>query len=62
MSGEKLALSVEEAAEMLGISKPTAYQLTKVEGFPAFKIGARTVISRARLEEWVKARAGGESA
>ena len=54
---DKLALSVREAAELLGISTPLMYQLTHVEGFPAFHIGTRTVISRARLTEWVDAQA-----
>ena len=54
---DKLALSVREAAELLGISTPMMYQLTRAEGFPAFHIGTRTVISRARLTDWVDAQA-----
>ena len=54
---EKIALSITEAAEQLGISRPTMYQLTRREGFPTFKVGSRTLISRAGLEAWVQAQA-----
>lgn len=54
---EKMALSVADAAELLGVSKPTVYQLAKREDFPAFTIGRRTVISRVKLAEWVNNQA-----
>ena len=55
---EKIALSITEAAEQLGISRPTMYKLTRQAGFPVFKVGARTLISRAGLEAWVQTQAG----
>lgn len=61
---EKLAVSPAEAAQLLGVSKPTVYQLLRRADFPAaFKIGTRTLISRSALEKWVEAQAatGGES-
>lgn len=54
---EKIALSVAEAAELLGVSRPTVYQLIKRDDFPVFKVGTRTLISRTGLEEWVTAQA-----
>ena len=57
-SGVKLALSVPETAELLGISVPLVYQLTKREDFPSFKIGNRTLVSRRLLEEWLDQEAG----
>ena len=58
-TNEKLTISVTEAADMLGISKPTMYQLVKRADFGAVvKIGRRTLISRSGLEEWVQAQAG----
>ena len=42
-SVERLALSVSEAAALLGVSRPTMYQLLRREGFPAFKVGSRTL-------------------
>lgn len=42
---ERIAVSVAEAAEMLGMCPKTVYQLTRRADFPAFKAGNRTVIS-----------------
>lgn len=57
---EKLTLSVAEAAQMLGISAPKAYELTHRADFPAFRIGNRTLVSRRLLEKWVDREAGGD--
>lgn len=54
---EKIALSVVEAAELLGVSPPTVYKLMRRADFPAFKIGTRTLISRSKLEKWVEEQA-----
>lgn len=50
---EKIALSVPEAAGLLGISKPTMYTLIRRADFPAFKVGGRTLVARVGLEKWV---------
>ena len=60
MTNEKGTLSVSEAAELLGLSRPTVYQLMRQEGFPAFRVGTRRLISRAGLERWVQEQAGQE--
>ena len=54
---EKIAISVNEAAKLLGVSRPTLYGLMKNADFPAFKLGGRRLISRAGLERWVEAQA-----
>lgn len=54
---EKIALSVAEAAEALGVSKPVIYTLIHRADFPSFKIGTRQLISRSGLEAWVQAQA-----
>ena len=54
---EKIALTVPEVADMLSLSKPTVYNLIHTAGFPAFKVGGRTLISRVALEEWVRKQA-----
>ena len=67
---EKLTLSVAEAAQMLGISAPTATRrLQQAQkklriqlDFPAFRIGNRTLGSRRLLEKWVDREAGGDGA
>lgn len=59
MSAEKmkLALSVTETAQALGVSRPTVYQLLRRSDFPAFRIGNRWLISRSGLEAWIKTQA-----
>ena len=58
---KKLAISVREAAEILGISVPTAYELARRADFPAFHVGRRTLVDRAGLARWVSAQTGRES-
>ena len=48
-----LMLSVQEVADILGISKSSAYVLSKEKGFPTLKIGSRVVIPRDRFIEWI---------
>ena len=54
---EKLALSVAEAAQLIGVSKPTVYLLCKREDFPSFYVGGRLLISRRGLEAWIEQQA-----
>lgn len=51
---ESLTMSVQEAAEHLGICTKTVYTLTHRQDFPTIKIGRRTRISREGLAEWVR--------
>lgn len=51
---EPLAYSVNEAAKILGVSKPTLYKYVNREDFPSFKLGGRTLISADGLREWVR--------
>lgn len=51
---ECLTMSVEEAAQQLGICTRVAYQLTHRADFPTIKIGRRTRVSREGLREWVR--------
>ena len=60
MDDMKLTLSVTETAAVLGVSRPTVYTLLHKRGFPAFKVGGRTLVSAEGLREWVAAQAGGE--
>ncbi|KAF5071993.1 Helix-turn-helix domain protein [anaerobic digester metagenome] len=50
---EKLAISVSELAKLLGIGVPHAYDLVHRADFPAIKVGRRTIIPIAKLEEWL---------
>lgn len=51
---EPIAVSASDAARLLGVSKPKVYELINQEGFPAFKLGGRTLVSLDGLREWVR--------
>ena len=56
---EKLTLSVDELAQVLGISKPLAYDLIKRDGFPSVRISERRIIVPIdALRSWLNANAG----
>lgn len=57
---DRVTLSITETAAALGVSRPTVYALLHKRGFPAFKVGGRTLVSAEGLREWVAAQAGGE--
>ena len=47
-------LTVMDVANLLGISRASAYELVKQENFPKLKIvQGRTIIPRDRLLEWL---------
>lgn len=52
---ERMAISVSEAAKLLGVSKAKGYELAKMGGFPAVQIGKRTLVSVKGLERWLEA-------
>lgn len=55
---EKLTVSVDEMASMLGISRPVAYELTKREGFPAVRVSERRIIVPVEaLKRWLNEQA-----
>ena len=49
-----LFLTVMDMAELLGISRSSAYELAAEEGFPKLKlVPGRVIIPRDRLLEWL---------
>ena len=54
----KMTLTVDEMSEELNVSRPTAYELVKQEGFPAFRLGQRILVNRAGLQKWLDERCG----
>lgn len=50
---ETLAVGTTEAARLLGVSRPTLYQLLNRADFPSFRVGSRVLISVAGLQAWV---------
>lgn len=60
---EKKYMSVPEMAEYIGISKQMAYQLVKIEGFPAIVLGEKRIIVIAdMLDDWMHRQAKQKSA
>ncbi len=54
MTNNKLAVTVAEMADMLSISRPTAYEIIRRDDFRgAFKVGSRTLVSVAAIEAWI---------
>lgn len=48
----KVTYSVAEAAEAMGVSRPTMQNLINTAGFPAYKVGQRIFVDAAGLREW----------
>lgn len=48
-----LALSAEEVAQVLGISRANAYVLMRSKGFPTISIGKRLVVPKDKLIDWI---------
>ena len=54
-----LMLSVKELATVLGISRTSAYELTKDKKFPSIKVGSRVVIPKDKFIKWIDMHTGG---
>ena len=48
-----LALSAEDVAQVLGISRANAYTLMHSKGFPTITIGKRMTVPKDKLIEWI---------
>lgn len=57
-----VALNVEEAAKLLGVSRPTLYQIIRRSDFPAYKIAGRVLIDYESLKEWSRKQAKNNAA
>lgn len=54
-----LALSADDVAQVLGISRANAYTLMHSKGFPTIKIGKRMTVPKDKLIEWIQTRIAG---
>ena len=50
---EKLVYSVQEAAEVFGISKSYMYELARRGEVPALKLGKRLVVPKEKFIKWI---------
>lgn len=53
----KLAYTVDEAAQALGVSRASVYNMIHMSGFPSMKLRGRRLISAELLAEWVRRQA-----
>ena len=51
--GTTMTLSVREAAELIGISKPKMYELIHSNEIPSIHVGKKIVIARQALMDWL---------
>ncbi|MFN2504603.1 MAG: helix-turn-helix domain-containing protein [Acidimicrobiales bacterium] len=52
---DRLTVSVEEAAALLGISRALAYELVRRGDLPCLRLGRRVAIPRKALENFIEA-------
>ena len=56
---DKLLLDIwPEVANLLSVSRKTAYDLANSKGFPTVRIGRRKLVCKAGLEQWIQERRG----
>lgn len=52
-NGEKRGYTVKELQEILGISRPTVYELLKRNEFRWIQVGTKYRISKKSFDEWL---------
>ena len=53
MNNEKRCYTVKELQEMLGVSRPSVYDLLKRNEFRNYMIGGKHVISKRSFDKWL---------
>lgn len=54
----KIGITVEEAAKLLGIGRNLMLKLVTVEGFPAIKFKRKIIINKSKLQQWFDENCG----
>lgn len=57
---EKLVYSIQEAADLLGISRSYAYELVRNGTIPALVLGRKRVIPKEKFVTWVNGNTNGK--
>lgn len=55
---DKIGISVDEAAKLLGIGKNLMLKLVTVEGFPAIRFKRKIIINKNKLQQWFDENTG----
>ena len=53
---EKLVYSIQEAADLLGISRSYAYELVRNGTIPVLELGKKRVIPKEKFMQWVNGK------
>lgn len=51
--------TVDDLAQILGVSRSTAYRMAAKGNIPCLRIGKRVILSRDHLQRWVDETIGG---
>lgn len=57
---EKLVYSIQEAADLLGISRSYAYELVRNGTIPALVLGRKRVIPKEKFITWINGNTNGK--
>ena len=49
---------VDDIQRIFGIGRTKAYQLMDSSGFPSFRLNRKVLVSREKLEEWIRKTSG----
>ena len=58
MEHERVMISSAEAAKLLGVSRPTFYELAATDGFPAMRVGRKYLVCLQGLRRWAEENCG----
>ena len=61
MDSRKIAYTLNEAAEAIGVSVPTMQKFVHMKGFPALRAGRKYVIPIEAFQRWMEERAAGRA-
>lgn len=53
-----IAVSIAQAAQMAGVSRPTVYRWSKMDGFPVLHLGGCTRVLVDDFVEWLRQNGG----
>ena len=57
-NSEKLSLSIEEAAQLLGIGRNLMLKLVTIPGFPSIRFKKKIIINKNKLQPWFDENSG----
>jgi len=50
---KKITMSVQEVAEILGVSQATIYQMVRERSIPFLKIRSKIMFNKQTIEKWI---------